>query len=105
MSHRSCRRMPRHRLAGAIVLKFALILCTVIVCLLNAALVRAADRKQLSAALAAVEANLKTPAGKQYDEHFGKQLVQQHSAPMKQCKQSAPSGILDPFDLFLKLRL
>jgi hypothetical protein len=61
--------------------KSVLSLCTVMACLLNAALVGAADKKQLSAALAAVEANLKTPAGKRYDQELGTQLVKQHAAP------------------------
>jgi hypothetical protein len=83
--------------------KSALSLCTVMACLLNAALVRAADRKQLSAALAAVEANLKTPAGKLYDQQLGT-IVQQHAASIKQCRQSAANSPSNPFDVFLKLK-
>ena len=36
-----------------------------------------ADKKQLEAALAAVEADLKTPAGQQYDEQVGKEFMDQ----------------------------
>jgi hypothetical protein len=61
----------------------------------------ATDRKQLSAALDAVNANLKTAAGKQYDEAIGKEFSEKYLASIKQCKQSAPS--LNPFDMFLKL--
>lgn len=84
-------------------MKSALGICTLMVCLLNAALVRAADRKQLSAALAAVEANLKTSAGKLYDQQLGT-IVQQHAAAIKECKQSAANSPSNPFDVFLKLK-
>ncbi len=61
-------------------------------------------KKQLEAALAAVEANLKTSAGKQYDELAGKGLTEKYLASLKPCKQSLPSGTrIDPFDMFLKL--
>ena len=63
----------------------------------------AADKKQLSDALAAVNANLKTPEGKRYDEQIGKEFMPSFGAALKQCKQSAPSGSTSPFDMFLKL--
>lgn len=64
----------------------------------------AADRKQLDAALAAVEANLKTAAGKQYDERMGTEFFQKYLPSLKQCKQSLPSGeSINNFDMFLKL--
>jgi len=64
----------------------------------------AADKKQLAAALAAVEANLKSPAGKQYDELIGKEISDKYLSSIKQCKQSLPSGTgIDPFDMFVKL--
>ena len=64
----------------------------------------AADKKQLSDAVAAVDANLKTPAGKQYDETIGKEFSANHLSNVKQCKQSAPAGAsTDPFDMLLKL--
>jgi hypothetical protein len=63
----------------------------------------AADKKQLSAAVAAVEANLKTAAGKQYDAQFGNELSQNYASAMKRCKESAPSGKPADFDMFLRL--
>ena len=64
----------------------------------------AADKKQLADALAAVEANLKTPAGKQYDDGLGKELSVKYLSSLKQCKQStAASKNLDPFDMFIKM--
>ena len=64
----------------------------------------AADKKELAAALAAVEANLKTSAGKQYDELIGKEFPEKYLASVKQCKQSLPPGVsIDSFDMFLKL--
>jgi hypothetical protein len=83
--------------------KSALSICAVMVFLLNAAHVRAADRKQLSAALAAVEANLKTSAGKLYDQQLGTNIPQ-HAASIKQCRQSAANSPSNPFDVFLKLK-
>jgi hypothetical protein len=74
-----------------------------LICVLNAHQGVAADKKELSAALAGVEANLKTPAGKQYDADIGKQLSQQHAARIRQCRQSTGSDRLDPFDIFLNL--
>jgi hypothetical protein len=43
----------------------------------------------LSDAQAAVEANLRTPEGKAYDEKLGTEFVQSHLGPFRQCKQSA----------------
>ena len=63
-----------------------------------------ADKKQLAAALAAVDANLKTPAGKQYDELIGKEFPERYWSRVRQCKQSIPAGTtVDPFDMFLSL--
>jgi len=79
--------------------------CSVLVILvLSSSLCKAADKKQLSAALAAVDANLKTSAGKQYDAEIGKQLTQQHAAAIRQCRQSSQNDGLDPFDILLKLK-
>lgn len=75
-----------------------------LICLLNASSGAASDKKQISAALAAVEENLKTLAGKQYDAAIGGQFPQKYAAAIRQCKQKTPSSSLDPFDLFLKLR-
>src|SRR5579872_2285778 len=63
----------------------------------------AADKKQLTAALAAVEINLKTSEGKSYDEMIGKEFPAKYLASIKECKRSNPSSSTDPFDLFLKL--
>jgi hypothetical protein len=64
----------------------------------------AADKKQLLDALAAVDANLKTPAGKQYDERIGREFSDKYMPSLKQCKQSLPAGTtIDSFDMFLKL--
>lgn len=79
--------------------------CSVLLILmLSSSLCNAADKKQLSDALAAVEANLKTSAGKQYDAELGKQLSQRHAAAISQCRQSSQNDALDPFDIFLKLK-
>lgn len=50
----------------------------------------------------AVEANLKTPEGKRYDEKLGKEFVDKHLGTMKQCKQSAGSD-LESFWILMKL--
>jgi len=64
----------------------------------------AADKKQLEAALAAVDANLKTSAGKQYDALIGKEFPEKYWSSVRQCKQSLPPGTaVDPFDMFVKL--
>jgi hypothetical protein len=64
----------------------------------------AADKKQLTAAVAAVDANLKTSAGKQYDDLIGKEFPDKYWSSVRQCKQSLPAGAgFDPFDMFLKL--
>ena len=49
-------------------------ICILLICVLNAHRGVAADKKELSAALASVEANLKTSPGKRYDADIGKQL-------------------------------
>jgi hypothetical protein len=64
----------------------------------------AADKKQVEAAVAAVDANLKTSAGKQYDDRLGKEFPDKYWSSVRQCKQSLPAGTsLEPFDMFLKL--
>jgi hypothetical protein len=69
-----------------------------------ASLSLAGDKKQLTAAVAAVDANLKTSAGKQYDESLGKEFPGKYLPSLKQCKQSLSAGSsIDPFDMFLKL--
>lgn len=56
----------------------------------------------LGDARAAVEANLKTPEGKTYDEKLGKEFADKHLGTMKQCKQSAGSD-LESFWILMKL--
>jgi hypothetical protein len=47
----------------------------------------------LSEAQAAVEANLRTPEGKAYDEKLGTEFVQSHLGAIRQCKQSADDDL------------
>jgi hypothetical protein len=61
-----------------------------------------ADRKQLSAASAAVEANLKTPEGKKYENDHVGQDFQKYAPAVRQCKP-AGSGTPTDFDLLLRL--
>ena len=68
-----------------------------------ASLCLAADKKQLSDAFAAVDANLKTTVGKQYDEEIGKEFLSKYLASIKQCKQSASGTSMDSFDILQKL--
>lgn len=75
-----------------------------LICLSSISL--SADKKQLKAALAAVEANLKTPAGKQYEDQIGKVFFEKYLPNVKPCKQFVPAGsAIDPFDVLLKLNV
>jgi len=56
----------------------------------------------LTEARDAVEANLKTPEGKAYDEKLGKEFMEKHLATMKPCKQSAGND-LESFWILMKL--
>lgn len=56
----------------------------------------------LEDARTAVEANLKTPEGKAYDEKLGKEFADKHLSTMKRCKQSA-GGDLASFWILMKL--
>jgi hypothetical protein len=79
---------------------------TIFLLLLSAsALSFAADKKQLAAAIAAVDANLKTPAGKQYDEKLGSEFMEKHAATIRRCKQGVRRDATPPapFDLLMKL--
>lgn len=66
-----------------------------------AALSFASDRSQLKAAVAAVDANLKTPEGKKYEEHMGKD-VEKYFPAMRECKKTE-SGTPADFDMLLRL--
>ena len=63
-----------------------------------------ADDKPTSPAdaQAAVEANLRTPEGKAYDERFGKEFMEKHLATMKQCKENTGKD-QESFWMLLKL--
>ena len=63
-----------------------------------------ADDKPTSLAEArdAVEANLRTPEGKAYDEKLGKEFMEKHLATTKQCKPSDGKG-LESFWMLMKL--
>jgi hypothetical protein len=56
----------------------------------------------LSDARNAVEANLRTPEGKKYDEQLGTEFVQKHMAPLRQCKQSSGDDLRN-FWILVKL--
>ena len=56
----------------------------------------------LSAARAAIEANLRTPEGKAFDEQMGTEFVQKHLGAVRQCKQSAGDD-LRSFWILIKL--
>jgi hypothetical protein len=61
---------------------------------LATALARADDKPtSLSDARAAVDANLKTPEGKDFDERLGKDFFEKHMGPLRQCKQSAGNDL------------
>lgn len=64
----------------------------------------AADEKptSLSDANAAIEANLRTPEGKAYDERLGNEFMQKYMGTMRQCKQAAGND-LGSFWMLLKL--
>ena len=56
----------------------------------------------LAEARAAVEANLKTPEGKSYDEKLGKEFTEKHLSTMKQCAQRAEND-RESFWILIKL--
>jgi hypothetical protein len=56
----------------------------------------------LSDARNAVEANMRTPEGKKYDEQLGTEFAQKHMGPLRQCKQGA-GGDLRNFWILVKL--
>lgn len=75
----------------------------VVLCVIGSARTLADDAAtSLADARAAVEANLKTAAGKAYDERLGKEFMEKHLATMKQCKQIAGND-LESFWILMKL--
>lgn len=80
-------------------------ICTAILglTLIGALPTRADDKPtSLTDARAAVEANLKTPEGKAYDEKLGKEFMEKHLTTMKQCKHSAGND-LESFWILMRL--
>ena len=74
-----------------------------IVLLCAVAVADAEDRPtSLSDARAAVEANLKTPEGKAYEEKMGKEFPEKQLGNLRQCKQST-GGDLQSFWMLMKL--
>lgn len=72
-------------------------------CLLGSCLAAADDKPtSLSDARAAIDANLKTPEGKAYDEKLGQEFQEKYLGTMKHCKQAAGND-LDSFWMLLKL--
>lgn len=80
----------------------SLVFAALLLCLLGSWL--SADDKptSLSDARAAIDANLKTPEGKAYDQKLGQEFQEKYLGTMKQCKQSAGND-LDSFWMLLKL--
>ena len=56
----------------------------------------------LTEARDAVEANMRTPEGKAYDEKLGKEFMEKHLSTMKQCKPGDGKG-LESFWMLMKL--
>ena len=79
--------------------------CVAIVLLLQmaSALALADDKPtSLSYARAAIEANMRTPQGKAFDERLGNEFVAKHLGPLRQCKQTAGDD-LRSFWILMKL--
>ncbi len=69
----------------------------------GALLVAAEDKPtSIAAAAAAVEANMKTRAGKAYDAQFGREFGEKYAGVMKQCKDKA-GGDARSFDLLVRV--
>src|ERR1700690_3304556 len=70
---------------------------------LGASLAQAEDKPtSLSDARAAIDANLKTPEGKAFDDRLGHEFFEKHMGPLRQCKPSAGND-LGSFWILLKL--
>ena len=70
---------------------------------LAASSLAAADKPTtLANARDAIEANLKTPEGKAYEQQLGKEWMDKYPGPVKHCKQNT-SGDPEPFWILLKL--
>src|SRR5690349_4472951 len=61
----------------------------------------AVDQKALKDVLAKVDANLKTPEGKKYDEHMAKDF-ERYIPAVRECKKTENGSPAD-FDLLLRL--
>jgi hypothetical protein len=81
----------------------AILVALAVSCVLVIPLVAAGgEPTSLADAQAAIEANLRTPEGKAYDETVGNELLQKHSDELRKCKQSA-AGDLESFWMLLKM--
>lgn len=78
----------------------------IVLCLILCLAIQSASASEkpatLSEAQSAVEANLRTPEGKKYDQQLGSEFVEKHLTPFRQCKQSAGKD-LRSFWILLKL--
>lgn len=79
------------------------IVTILVVLLCSLAIAYAEDKPtSLSDARAAVEANLRTPEGKGYEEKMGKEFPDRYLGTLRQCKQST-GGDLQSFWMLMKL--
>ena len=62
----------------------------------------ASKETSLSEARDAIDANLRTPEGKTFDDRMGKEFVEKHMAALRLCKASA-GGDMTNFWMLLKL--
>jgi len=54
----------------------------------------------LSEAKSAIEANLKTPEGKSFEDRMGKEFIAKHMDPLRQCKASSGGDMTNFWILF-----
>jgi hypothetical protein len=93
----------RKQVKGSLMRLVALISLCLCVCFFPAESVAADDKPtSLSAAQSAIDANLRTPEGKAFDERVGADFVAKHLAAVRQCKPSAEGDLRD-FWILLKL--
>ena len=79
----------------------ALLIC--VVSLATSAVAAAGGKAtSLAEAQTSIEANLRTSEGKAFDERLGKEFVEKHLLPLRQCKASAGNDLAS-FWILLKL--
>src|SRR3954447_13264822 len=66
-----------------------IVVCLFEVLVLTLSCLSASGRTSLSEAQSAIEANLKSPEGKKFDERLGKEFVATHTSPLRQCRASS----------------